>query len=90
MDKLFNKNMIALILSIALFGLPSCAVTGVDNSGDSRRINSVMWNKQVNANIDSLLAKKAPTDQTRLVFVRSNDRYSEQTSANIAIIIGFR
>lgn len=85
MDKLFNKNMIALILSIALFGLPSCAVTGVDNSGDSRRINSVMWNKQVNANIDSLLAKKAPTDQTRLVFVRSNDRYSEQTSANIAI-----
>lgn len=62
MDKLFNKNMIAIILPIALFGLSSCAVTGVDNSGDSRRIDGVMWSKKVDANTDSLLAKKAPTD----------------------------
>ncbi len=86
MKKVLKKNLFAITLPLILFGVSSCTMTsGIDNSGDSRRIDGVMWNKQVDTNIDNLLAKEAPIDQARLVFIRNDDRYSEQTSANIAI-----
>ncbi len=86
MNKVLRKNIIAIVLPIALFGLSSCVMTGgVDNEGDSRRIDGVTWNNQVNADINTILAKEVATDKARLVFIRKNDTYSEQTSANIAI-----
>lgn len=86
MKNVSKRKRLILTLSLILFSLSSCTITsGIDNSGDDRRVDGVMWNKQLDTNVDDLLAKKVPIDQVRLVFMRSDDRYSEQTSTNIAI-----
>ena len=86
MNKILRKTIIAIILPITLFGMSSCAMTnGINNEGDSRRVDGVAWNNQVNADISTILAKEVATDKARLVFIRKNDTHSEQTSANIAI-----
>lgn len=86
MNKLLRKNIIAIILPITLFGISACAViSGIDNEGDSRRIDGVTWNNQVDTDISTVLANEVAADKVRLVFIRKNDNHSEQTSANIAI-----
>lgn len=86
MKKVLKKNIIAIIVPITLFGMSSCAmVSGVHNEGDTRRVDGVMWNNQVNTDINEVLEKKVANDKARLVFIRKNDNYSEQTSANISV-----
>lgn len=86
MKNVLKKNIIAIIVPITLFGLSSCAmVSGVQNKGDTRRVDGVMWNNQVNTDINEVLEKEVASDKTRLVFIRKNDGHSKQTSANIAV-----
>ncbi|MGP9558463.1 OmpA family protein, partial [Psychrobacter sp. AOP7-A1-24] len=86
MKILLKKNMVVIILPMALFGVSSCAMTsGIDNDGDSRRIDGVAWNNQVNTDVNSILETEVAADKARLVFMRKYDSYTEQTSTNIAI-----
>ena len=86
MKLLLKKNMVAIILPIALFGVSSCTmISGIDNDGDSRRIDGVVWNNQVDTDINTILETEVAADEARLVFMRKNDGHTEQTSANIAI-----
>lgn len=88
MDRILKKAMATIVLPTILFGISGCAVTGngnIDNEGDSRRVNNVMWNNQVDTDIKEVLEKEVANDKTRLVFIRKNDNYSKQTSANIAV-----
>lgn len=86
MKKVLKRNIIAIIVPITLFGMSSCAmVGGVHNEGDVRRVDGVMWNNQVNTDINEVLQKQVSNDETRLIFIRKNDNDPEQTSANIAI-----
>ena len=85
---MLKKAMATIVLPTILFGISGCAVTGngnIDNEGDSRRVNNVMWNNQVDTDIKEVLEKEVANDKTRLVFIRKNDNYSKQTSANIAV-----
>ncbi|GAF54325.1 LOW QUALITY PROTEIN: outer membrane protein A precursor [Psychrobacter sp. JCM 18900] len=59
--------------------------SSIDNDGDSRHVSKVAWNNQVDTDINSILSNKVASDKTRLVFIRGNDSYSEQTSANISV-----
>lgn len=86
MNKILRKNIIAIILPITLFGMSSCAMTsGINNDGDTRRVDGVVWKNQVDTDINAVLAKQVATDEARLVFIRKDDSHPEQTSANIAI-----
>lgn len=88
MDRILKKAITTIVLPTILFGISGCAVTGnssIDNEGDSRRVNNVMWNNQVDIDFRSLLAKKVDTNETRLVFIRKSDADPEQTSANISV-----
>lgn len=86
MKKVLRKNIIAIILPITLFGVSSCTMMGgIDNEGDTRRVDGVMWSNQVDTDIDDVLKKEVANDKTRLVFIRKNDNYSEQTSANVSV-----
>lgn len=86
MKKVVKRNIIAMIVPITLFGMSSCiTVSGVQNEGDTRRVDGVVWNNQVKADINEVLEKEVAKDKTRLVFIRSNDDYSEQTSANVSV-----
>ncbi|MGP9519925.1 MULTISPECIES: OmpA family protein [unclassified Psychrobacter] len=86
MKILLKKNMVVIILPMTLFGVSSCAMTsGIDNDGDSRRIDGVAWNNQVNTDVNSILETEVAADKARLVFMRKDDSYTEQTSTNIAI-----
>lgn len=88
MDRILKKAMATIVLPTILFGISGCAVTGngnIDNEGDSRRVNNVMWNNQVDTDFHDLLEKEVDTNETRLVFIRKNDNYPEQTSANISV-----
>lgn len=88
MDRVFKNTIAAVILPTILLGISGCAVmgnSGVDNEGDSRRVDNVTWNKQVDTNIQELLEKEVDADKTRLIFVRRNDNDLEQTSANISV-----
>ncbi|MDN3454758.1 MULTISPECIES: hypothetical protein [unclassified Psychrobacter] len=58
MKKVLRKNIIAIILPITLFGVSSCAMMGgIDNEGDTRRVDGVMWSNQVDTDIDDVLQK---------------------------------
>lgn len=82
----FKKTIAAVVLPSILFGMSSCAInSGVHNEGDTRRVDGVVWNNQVDTDINGILEKKVANDKTRLVFIRKNDNYSEQTSANISV-----
>lgn len=82
----FTKIIAATVLPAVLLGMSSCAMNyGNDNTGDIRRVDGVMWNKKVETDINNILAKEVPANKSRLVFIRNNDNYPEQTSANIAI-----
>ena len=88
MDRMLKKAMATIVLPTILFGISGCAVTGngnIDNEGDSRRVNNVMWNNQVDKDFHDLLEKEVDTNETRLVFIRKSDADPEQTSANISI-----
>lgn len=85
MKKVLKKYTIA-IFPIAFLSMSSCVmVSGTDNEGDIRRVNGVMWQNQVDIGINEILKEAVADDQTRLVFIRKNDNYSEQTSANISV-----
>lgn len=86
MKKVLRKKIIAIILPITLFGVSSCTMMGgIDNEGDTRRVDGVMWSNQIDTDIDDVLKKEVANDKTRLVFIRKNDNYSEQTSANVSV-----
>ena len=90
MEQLFKKIISIVVLSTILFGISACAITGnsnsiIDNDGDSRRVGKVVWNNQVDTDINAMLARQVTTDSARLVFIRKNDNNPEQTSANIAV-----
>lgn len=88
MDRILKKAMATIVLPTILFGISGCAVSGngnIDNEGDSRRVNNVIWNNQVDTDFHDLLEKEVDTNETRLVFIRKSDADPEQTSANISI-----
>lgn len=88
MLSIFKKSIIVMALPSILFSLSACTTTGgnsIDNEGDVRRVGKVVWNTQADMDINSVLSNKVAANATRLVFIRQNDNYSEQTSANIAI-----
>lgn len=88
MDRMLKKAMATIVLPTILFGISGCAVSGngnIDNEGDSRRVNNVIWNNQVDTDFHDLLEKEVDTNETRLVFIRKSDADPEQTSANISI-----
>ncbi|WP_201568896.1 OmpA family protein [Psychrobacter sp. JCM 18900] len=88
MESVLKKTISTITLPIFLFGMTACAMTGnssIDNDGDSRHVSKVAWNNQVDTDINSILSNKVASDKTRLVFIRGNDSYSEQTSANISV-----
>ena len=88
MDRVLKKTIAAIILPTVLLGMSGCNTMGnssVDNEGDSRRVDNVMWNKQVDVSIQELLEKEVAADETRLIFIRKNDNDLEQTSANISV-----
>ncbi len=88
MTKSFKKTLTAILLPTILFSVSACTVTGnsvVNNEGDTRRVDGVMWNNQTDADINELLKKEMANDKTRLVFIRKNDDHSIQTSANISV-----
>ena len=88
MEMVLKNTLVAIVMPTILFGMTACAITSnssINNSGDTRRVDGVVWNNQVNTGINDVLKKQVPTDETRLVFIRENDTHSEQTSANIAI-----
>lgn len=80
--------MVTVVLPTILLGISGCAVTGnsgIDNEGDSRRVNNVMWSNQVDMDFRDVLAKEIDANETRLVFIRKSDDDLEQTSANISV-----
>ncbi|WP_201550239.1 OmpA family protein [Psychrobacter fjordensis] len=82
----FKKIILAAVLPAALLGISSCAMMGgIDNEGDTRRVDGVMWSNQIDTDIDDVLEKEVANDKTRLVFIRKNDNHSEQTSANVSV-----
>ena len=88
MEKVLKKAMATIVLPTILLGISGCAVTGnsgIDNEGDSRRVNNVMWNNQVDMDFRDVLAKEVDANETRLVFIRKSDDDLEQTSANISV-----
>lgn len=88
MEQLFKKTSGIIALSTVLFGVSACTLTGngtIDNDGDSRRVGNVVWNNQVDTDVNTLLENQVATDKARLVLIRKNDNNSEQTSANIAV-----
>ncbi|MBP2281024.1 outer membrane protein OmpA-like peptidoglycan-associated protein [Psychrobacter sp. PL19] len=88
MERVFKNTIATVVVPIILFSITACAITGndgIDNDGDTRRVGSVVWNNQVDIDINAVLVKQVATDNTRLVFVRKNDSDPEQTSANIAV-----
>ncbi|MDX2375061.1 OmpA family protein [Psychrobacter sp. T6-6] len=88
MEKVLKKAMATIVLPTILLGVSGCAVTGnsgIDNEGDSRRVNNVMWNNQVDMDFRDVLAKEVNANETRLVFIRKSDDDLEQTSANISV-----
>lgn len=88
MENILRKSINIIVLPVMLLGMTACSVTGnnsIDNDGDSRHVSKVAWNNQTDADINYILDQNVSSDKTRLVFIRSNDRYSEQTSANIAV-----
>ncbi|SLJ84760.1 OmpA family protein [Psychrobacter sp. DAB_AL43B] len=88
MEKVFKKAITTIVLPTIVFGITACATTSnssVDNDGDSRRVGNVVWNNQVDTDINTILKEQVATDEARLVFIRKNDSNPEQTSANIAV-----
>lgn len=86
MRKGFKNTIAAVALPFVLFAMSSCAmIGGIDNEGDTRRVDGVMWHNQTDTDINDVLKKEVASDKARLVFIRENDDYSEQTSANIAV-----
>ena len=88
MDRRLKKVITIIALPTIFFGITGCAVTGnssIDNEGDSRRVNNVTWNNQVDTDFRSILSEAVDANETRLVFVRRNDDDPEQTSANISV-----
>ena len=89
MGKVFKKIIVEVALVTTLLGVTACATTTansrIGNDGDTRRVDNVVWNNQVDSDISAVLAKQVASDEARLIFVRKNDNDPEQTSANIAI-----
>lgn len=88
MDRMLKKAIITIVFPTILSGISGCAVisnSSIDNEGDSRRVNNVMWNNQIDTDFRTLLAREVDTNETRLVFIRKNDDDLEQTSANISV-----
>jgi len=82
----FKKVFLAAVLPVTLLGMSSCTMMdGLDNEGDVRHVDGVVWNNQVDTDINEMLDKEVANDETRLIFIRKNDNDPEQTSANIAI-----
>lgn len=88
MESILKKTINIIALPALLCGMTACAATGnnsIDNEGDSRHVSKVAWNNQTDADINRILDRSVSADKTRLVFIRQNDGYPEQTSANIAV-----
>jgi outer membrane protein OmpA-like peptidoglycan-associated protein len=89
MSKFFKKVIVEVALVTTLLGVTACATTTansrLDNNGDTRRVDRVVWNNQIDSDISAVLAKQVASDEVRLIFVRKSDNDPEQTSANIAI-----
>lgn len=88
MESILKKTINIIALPALLCGMTACAATGnnsIDNDGDSRHVSKVAWNNQTDADINRILDRSVSADKTRLVFIRQNDGYPEQTSANIAV-----
>ena len=76
---------LGMLLPALFIGLSGCVTTGTDNSGDVRHVDGITWSKQANLSVGELLSEEVEQDETRLVFVRNMDDYSEQTSSNISV-----
>ena len=76
---------LGILLPTLVIGLSGCITTGTDNSGNVRHVDGITWSKQANVSVDELFSKEVQQDETRLVFIRNMDDYSEQTSSNISV-----
>ncbi len=88
MQQVFHKTIVTIALPAILFGITACSTIGnssISNTGDMRRVGNVVWNNQVDIDINDVLVEPVATDSTRLIFVRKNDNDPEQTSVNIAV-----
>ena len=88
MIRIYQNSIAIVALPIILLSVSACSTMGgtsIDNEGDSRRVNKVVWNNQLDADINNILSKQVATDKTRLIFIRRNDNYPEQTSANVSV-----
>lgn len=86
MRQVLKQTFMTIALSSLLFGMTACTTgSNIDNEGDSRRVGKVVWDKQLEVDVDALLAEEVPADNARLVLIRKKDNNSEQMSANISI-----
>lgn len=88
MEKILKTAMATIVLPTMLFGISGCSMMGssnIDNEGDSRRVNNVVWNNQIDTDLNKLLSSEVSDDEARLIFLRKNDDDLEQTSANISV-----
>lgn len=59
MRKGFKNTIAAVALPFVLFAMSSCAmIGGIDNEGDTRRVDGVMWHNQTDTDINDVLKKK--------------------------------
>lgn len=88
MEKILKTAIATIFLPTMLFGISGCSMVGssnIDNEGDSRRVNNVVWNNQIDTDLNKLLSSEVSDDEARLIFLRKNDDDLEQTSANISV-----
>ena len=88
MQKILKTAIATIALPTMFFGISGCSMinsSSIDNEGDSRRVNNVVWNNQVDTDLRDLLSSTVKDDEARLIFIRKKDDDSEQTSANIAV-----
>ena len=88
MEKILKTAIATIVLPTMFLGISGCSMIGssnIDNEGDSRRVNNVVWNNQVDTDLNKLLSSEVSDDEARLIFLRKNDDDLEQTSANISI-----
>lgn len=84
MKKLLQLNILASLFFIGLSGCVSTASSSLDN-GNKRHVDGVSWSKQANITPEDVLSSVVASDETRLVFIRNQDNYLEQTRTNISV-----
>lgn len=74
MGKVFKKVIVEVVLVTALLGVTACATTPanshIDNDKNARHIDNIVWNNQMDSDINTVLATQVESDKARLIAVR--------------------